>query len=262
MIAVLVAGLAVAWLGQQLILGDQPIRSDYMLWLLGLLVTAIVVSLTPHWPPVSSGNNRSSSGRLRLLFLLAAIAMAIFALERNTGRSSGTASADLWALWIGSIVALVFAYLNLTADEIRNHLRTHRYEVLGLLGLFTIALAVRLLPYGSYPSSMSGDEGMFADQALKVLSGEIRNPFYSGYQGHTTISFFIDAASIKLFGQTLGAIRIPSAIAGALGVVAIYALARHHFDRRVAVVASAIATPMAVDLFWSRNAQNNATALC
>ena len=146
------------------------------------------------------------------------------------------------------------------SDQFRSLLKIDRLEVVGVFLLFLAALLARIVPYGSYPSSMSGDEGMFANESLKVLSGEIRNPFVTGYQGHTTISFFLDAAFIELFGQTIGAIRLASGIAGALGVIALYALARHHFDRWIALGAAALSIPFAVNLFWSRNAQNNATA--
>jgi hypothetical protein len=86
------------------------------------------------------------------------------------------------------------------------------------------ALLLRAWQIGSIPATLGGDEGSQGLEAIKVLRGEIVNPFTTGWLGVPTMSFFFNAPSIALLGHTATALRLPWAFVGAATVLITYLL--------------------------------------
>ena len=110
---------------------------------------------------------------------------------------------------------------------------------------------------GTHPWAFNGDEGSFALSAKRILDGAEVNPFGTGWLSHPNLSFFMEAATMATFGDTVAGARMASAIPGVLAVPLAYALAAMHFDRATGITAAVILGTYHVHLFWSRSALNN-----
>lgn len=101
-----------------------------------------------------------------------------------------------------------------------------------------LALLVRLVRLDDLPYAMGGDEGAQAMSAVSVLDSTLRNPFTTGWYSVPTLSFFVQAASIAFFGDSVGGVRVVTALLGAATVPASYLLVRRIADRWTAIVAA------------------------
>jgi 4-amino-4-deoxy-L-arabinose transferase-like glycosyltransferase len=61
-------------------------------------------------------------------------------------------------------------------------------------------------------------------EAFKVLDGTIRNPFSTGWLGVPTLSFYFNAPSIALFGNTIFALRLPWTLVGSVTILVTFLL--------------------------------------
>lgn len=131
-------------------------------------------------------------------------------------------------------------------------------EVL-LVGLVVLAaLALRLVNLDGIPYVLAGDEANMGREAVRVVEGELSNPFITGWFSHPTLFFFILAIPIKLFGPTVVGVRLLTPFVGALTVLGTYLLARRAWGRPVAVVAAVLLTGYHYHIHYSRLALNNA----
>ncbi|HVO70172.1 MAG TPA: glycosyltransferase family 39 protein, partial [Aggregatilineaceae bacterium] len=183
----------------------------------------------------------------------------------------------LLALWGLGIALVFYGFVSAVAlrdwlKRLAHSLRVGWREWTLLAGLLGIALIVRGVGLDTFPAVMVDDEGYYANAAAQhympvsfpdyyLNSTSIRpewnwNPF--GYEWGPTIDLISvpQAVSIALSGNTLGAVRWPSAILGALTIPAVYLLARRLFDRRVALLAAVFLMLLPVHIQFSRLALN------
>jgi hypothetical protein len=135
----------------------------------------------------------------------------------------------LTALWLAAMGLGIAAFTPwpLTRPTWPDRAALRRAAPIAALGL--VALLVRAWQIGSIPGTLGGDEGSQGLEAIKVLNGEINNPFTTGWLGVPTMSFYFNAPSIALFGHTAFALRMPWAFVGAATVIVTYFLvARLH----------------------------------
>lgn len=118
--------------------------------------------------------------------------------------------------------------------------------LLGILGLAAFYRFFRLhaLPPGLYP-----DEAMNGNDALVGLGSGRFAVFYPENHGREGLFIWIVALSLKLFGTSVEALRLPSAAIGTLTIAAIYLLASELHGRRVAVLSSLLTAVS----FWHVN---------
>lgn len=135
--------------------------------------------------------------------------------------------------------------------------RFDRWDWLVMGGLFVIALLLRGVATAQFPNTFSGDEGSAALFGLMFLDGRADNPFIVGWFSFPSLYFGVHSLAIALGGQTIEAVRLTSALAGALSVVAVYALGRAMFDRTTAILAAAYLTASHYHIHMSRVALNN-----
>ncbi|CAN5548260.1 hypothetical protein BH23CHL4_BH23CHL4_05550 [soil metagenome] len=263
----------VVW-GQWQLATAGPGRTTMILWFMGLAGIACLARLatTPRARVRDirvEQVSRDARAIARIDIVRLALAswslVASVAVWRLVGpRSSGDHVNDVLVLWISAMISGALAVGGLPSGSSLNRLWTRlieqRREAIILAAIFIVALVLRVFPYGSYPRSMSGDEGRFAIEALRVLDGSVNNYFAAGTMGFLHFTFASLAAVMSIAGETVGASRLLSGIIGALAILPTYILARKHFGMSTATLAGIILTVSHIALFWSRNTMNNATA--
>lgn len=143
----------------------------------------------------------------------------------------------------------------LPAPIIKRALRPPQKEALpyALLaaGIVLLALFLRLYRLGSLPTGISGDELFNAIDALRV--GKEHWPiFFEGNNGREALFLYLMAGSLRLFGQTIVAIRLPAALLGTGSVWLAYLLGRDHFNQRVGLAAAGLTAVSLWPLMESR----------
>lgn len=124
-------------------------------------------------------------------------------------------------------------------------------------GMALIALPLRTYGLDSIPRVLNGDEGSFGMAAVEVIKGQVNNIFGMGWYSFPLVSFSVLTIPIQLLGQTALAVRLVSAIAGALTVGALYLLGRRLFDHPTALAASFFLAVLHFHIHFSRLAVNN-----
>jgi len=131
----------------------------------------------------------------------------------------------------------------------------------GLLLILFLSLSLRLTWLAKYPTGFSADEAAFGYNSYSLLltgKDEWATPFYqlpvtnlkSFGDYKVPLYAFLAAPTIRLFGLTEVAVRLPNAVFGSLSVVAIWLLAYRLFSSRTAILAGGIAaiSPWSISL--------------
>ena len=126
-----------------------------------------------------------------------------------------------------------------------------------LCGAVVLALVLRVAGLTVAPRTMTGDEGAMAREAVRVLQGQIADPFITGWLSHPTLWFFLKSFSLRVFGDNLLGIRMLPAMIGTLTVACTYVLARLLFTRRIAAAAAVLLATYHFHIHFSRLALNN-----
>lgn len=155
------------------------------------------------------------------------------------------------------LLAIAFVVGGAVARGPRRPLNIDRRELILSAALFVVALALRAYRTTVYPDTFSGDEGSAGLFALDLLAGRANNLLGVGWFSFPALYFTVQSAAIALLGQTIEAIRLTSAVAGALTVPALYWLARSMFGRATAVLAAAYLAVSHYHIHMSRIALNN-----
>ena len=110
-----------------------------------------------------------------------------------------------------------------------------------------LILAVILgIPFFQYLGGLpliDPDEGRYAEIPREMLqSGDLVTPTlnYVKYFEKPPLLYWINSASLKIFGQNEFAARFPSALCGLLTVLATYIIARHLYGRRAALISALV----------------------
>lgn len=164
---------------------------------------------------------------------------------------------DGWQLWtwMMCVGAVVFALMPAATPRIQ---RTKACVWVSALAL--AALLLRVVCIGTVPGGLHVDELGVAGFALSHVFPESRrtaNPFRSGPASQPALFHYLIRLSLALVGNSIAGMRVSSAVAGSLGVVATYALVRVLQDRRTALLAALIMTGYHYHIHWSRLGLNN-----
>jgi 4-amino-4-deoxy-L-arabinose transferase-like glycosyltransferase len=159
--------------------------------------------------------------------------------------------------WLLAVALVIAGSVNRHEGEPAQRLDVTRRDVLLSLGLFALALALRASAMTRFPNTYSGDEGSAGLFALELLTGKANNLFGVGWFSFPAFYFTVQSAAIALLGQTIEAVRLTSALAGALTVVALYWLGRAMFDRTTALLAALYLAASHYHIHMSRIALNN-----
>lgn len=196
----------------------------------------------------------SEPHRMQLVVALAGamVALGLGVIYGNNGAVAG------WQLWLW-LLTLAVVIASLTPALSTSALRSP--DSRWLLGLFIVALVLRAAALDTIPPGLHPDEMGTADfTARHVLPGgglETSNPFRTGPNAHPTFYYYIVRLCFALFGYNVPALKLSSAVAGSLAVVATYAVVAVFHNRRTALLAAAIMTTYHFHIHWSRIALNN-----
>jgi 4-amino-4-deoxy-L-arabinose transferase-like glycosyltransferase len=125
-----------------------------------------------------------------------------------------------------------------------------------VLGLVLAGFVVRAWDLEQIPANLSGDEGTQGMWAVDALTGRLRNPFATGWFTVPTLSFFAQAGSLRLFGDSVAGLRMLSALVGTATLAFTFLLARRILGRRIALIALATLTFSHYHIHFSRLGSN------
>jgi 4-amino-4-deoxy-L-arabinose transferase-like glycosyltransferase len=196
--------------------------------------------------------------RVRGSFALLAAGLAVGALSGWLEGSERFRPWPVLGLWFLSIVLFLGGAWFLDGGRVRGErLHIARWEWAAIGSLTILALLVRLIALGHVPGNFSGDEGEMGMEARAVIGGALRDPFTTGWFGHPTLWFFLQAGSLRVFGEGVLGLRLLSALLGTATVPALYLFARRPFGARVALSASALLAVYHFHIHFSRLGLNN-----
>lgn len=185
----------------------------------------------------------------RVILLAAGLLGLAGSLALVVTRQPAAAYWDALGLWVGGIV--------LTASACLERLAPPGRCTAVALGLALFGLGLRLYRLDSVPYVMDGDAAAHGFEAIRVLEGGISNPFTTGWGGLPTLFFFMQAATMSLFGVNAFGLRFMSAILGALSVPLMYLLGRELFGRWVGFLAATFLAVYALHIHFSRIGKND-----
>lgn len=165
----------------------------------------------------------------------------------------------LWLLSLGLAIAAASPAVARTAwpSAFLTWTRRRWLDLASVCGLMLAALVARSVALDRYPDIFDADEAAMAMSAVEILGGNRAHPFGTGWLGHPNLFFYLQAGSIRLFGDSVSGVRMLSALLGTLAVLFTWLLARRLFNRRTAFVAAAILAVFHFHLYFSRLSLNN-----
>lgn len=228
----------------------------------GALAVPAPIAAVPH----PEGTRRWLAGRRPHPGLLL---LALAVLVNLGGISLFMSKADPNVAWLAYLlsmpVGVAGVYLLDARPSLRAVLRRNGLVVAAVGGLLVLALAMRTYRLGELPFGLWADESMSGLEILKILGDPTRRPIIGDgpSQGLPSYLWYLTAPFLAVLGANEFALRLPTAIAGALGVVAVFLLGRALFGTLVGLIAAGILATMSWHVTFSRIAMNgvHSTAL-
>ena len=136
-------------------------------------------------------------------------------------------------------------------------LKVSKKMAYSLAVLVVAAFLVRVVNLSNIPVVLSGDEASAGLNAVEFVQGKTNNIFRVGWYSFPTFYFFIQSIPIALLGRTTFALRLTSAIAGALTVGALYLTVKAIFNQRTALLSAIFLGSLHYHHHFSRIGLNN-----
>ncbi len=201
-----------------------------------------------------------------VLFWLGSAVSLIFVInalsyDYRTGSTNYLVSAG----WVGSILFLVIGMLWISHwkppkwGKINDWIVQNKHELFFVTGLLLVGMFLRTYILTQHPFPWSGDESSVGIEATRILSGEVTNFFEGGWSGQPNWSFVPTALAEIIFGKTILAVRLVSALEGTLTILFTFLLARELFERNksIALVAAGFMVAFPLHLEFSRLGVND-----
>jgi 4-amino-4-deoxy-L-arabinose transferase-like glycosyltransferase len=135
--------------------------------------------------------------------------------------------------------------------------RLGKTDILWFVLVTMLAFLFRGIATESIPILLTGDEASAGINAAEFASGKWNNIFITGWFSFPTLFTFFQSLFIQVFGQTTEALRIYSAIGGALTVGSVYLCGKAMFGQRAGLFAALILTASHFHVHFSRLGLNN-----
>ncbi len=216
----------------------------------------------PVLSPAVRTERMVAPGALRTAALSAAgLAAAFLAMRLSDGKPQSADMSLAIFLWLAGIALYAAGWLRPRRPNWRDWALSHRLELWIIVTLTLVAFLLRITAVDIWPWAIAGDEGSMGLEAVRVLNGELRTPFVTGWLSHPTYYFFLLAGMIRLFGRGILGLRLISVLVGTATVPMLYVLGRRLFGRSVGLTAAALLAVLAVHIHFSRMALNNTSDL-
>lgn len=146
--------------------------------------------------------------------------------------------------------------LGFSRERLQATYTRQRLPLLLFLTLVLLALLLRASFLETIPHTLAGDEASQGLEAVRVLQGEIRNPFTTGWLGVPTLSFYFNSLTIELLGMTKTGLRLPWALVGTATVAAAFFLVRRLAGTTLALATTTLLTVYHYHIHFSRLGSN------
>lgn len=274
LLALTVGALGLAAAGQYILVRTFEVRRDFpweglLVYLLAVLAfgwaTLVVDRAAPRNDlPRDCGAGVTPLAYLwqapwRLTLLLGAtgcVLVLLYLLQLDLPPPGYNGWALLWVAALGLYLIAVAPPRQRTAVDWQGWLRTNWHLVLLMSGIVLVAFGVRFWQVGNLPPTLSGDEGSQGLEAIKVLKGEITNPFGTGWLGVPTMSFYLNALTIGPMGNTAFALRLPWVLVGTVTVLVTFWLVRRLAGQTLGLVTAALLAGYHYHIHFSRVGSN------
>ena len=143
-----------------------------------------------------------------------------------------------------------------TLADWRAWAQTNVRLILVVTAIVVAAFLLRVWNVGHIPYVLGGDEGEQGAEILNVLNGTLRNPFSTGWYSVPTLSFFLNALSVRLFGNTIFGLRIMWVLVGTASVLVTFLLVKHLKGTRLALLAAVLLAAYHYHIHFSRLGSN------
>jgi len=172
-------------------------------------------------------------------------------------------SADHWRValvgwtisWVFSLVAIAVWQGRrgrpIFGREIRDQPRWRSPEIVALVVLLAVATALRVVAVENFPIQLHNDEMSCLLEARPFLA-QGQELFDTGWYECPRLGFFLTSIPMRIFGPTLFALRLSSALLGVVSLLAAYLLVRRLFGVRPAVLLLLLTAPFHWHLHYSR----------
>ena len=257
----LVAGALLTLLGLYLARAGGPLLPAIVVAILGCTQAACGLNLSRSQAQASRAGRALAMSAdwlgvrpTRLLLILNGLMLALAA-RSASGDGALSASRLAVPLWLAGIVLVCIGCWDVTRKEPTQCWT--RAEIAAIALLTALALAVRAWDIATMPYVLSGDEGSAGLTAWEFRTGTRDNLLSIGWFSFPALYFGLLSVSQAVLGRTTEAIRLVSALAGALTIPALYWMARSMFGRPAAFAAAAWLAAFHVHVFFSRLAYNN-----
>jgi 4-amino-4-deoxy-L-arabinose transferase-like glycosyltransferase len=189
-----------------------------------------------------------------------AISVVLTALQLRwlSGLSPGDSYNNVVLAWILAILLYLIAATSgfRFSPDWRARWRSGRRLGIPLLIIVSVALLVRAWRLGTIPFVLGGDEGSQGLEAIRVIEGKITNPFVTGWLGVPTMSFYFNSITVRLFGRTVEALRLPWALVGSTTVLIAFFLVRRLKGTPVALATAVMLATYHYHIHFSRLGSN------
>ncbi|MHB0858523.1 MAG: glycosyltransferase family 39 protein, partial [Anaerolineae bacterium] len=249
------------------LLGQLKLTREASSWWDGLTLYAL--ALLAFWVGLARmgrGESVPAAGAGRRVrrrwFLAAPGAAVVIQVALQAGGQSDASGSGLLLWWAAGIALVVFALVDPRAlgTDLRRawgQLRRMGPEVVFVAVVALVAWLLRVYRLEEYPRVLSGDEASMGLEALAVLSGGRSNPFETGWLSHPTLYFYLQSLFLRMFGQTVAALRMSSTLVSIPTVLLLYLLARRLYGRWLAVLAAVFFAGYHYAIHFGRIGLNN-----
>jgi phage shock protein PspC (stress-responsive transcriptional regulator) len=197
--------------------------------------------------------------RWRLLAFGASVTLSLVLLVRLLAPDRPHYDLEL-LLWLGSIVTFIVSIappVSRPREDWALWWEVHRNPALVLGFLFLLAAGLRLWNLQGIPATLGGDEASQGLEALRVISGEIRNPFSTGWMGMPTMSFFYNSIGFRLLDDSFIALRLPWSLIGTVTVLPVFWLVTRLHGLTLGLMTAALFATYHYHIHYSRLGANN-----
>jgi 4-amino-4-deoxy-L-arabinose transferase-like glycosyltransferase len=218
----------------------------------------------------STGTGRQHGGVKRAipltgmwLGMLALTAIWLTALAASGAGYPGFSAGRVGFWWVASMLFLAVTAAWFDAGGTASRVLAFRWPgvvaVGSWLGMTLLAVLPRFVALDRFPTVLDADEAAFMVHALEFRHGEMSNPFTTGYFSTPLLFMAAQGVTANVVGDGIAAYRLPSAILGAIAVLATWRLGIRIAGPLAGTLGAAILATMPLHLHFSRLALNNVT---
>lgn len=240
----LTLAIALLYIGQAMIHHDPqdvPTSTAWVFIFVGLAIFFVILQrAAPADASPATAPATAQSVTIRWRWLLVSMGLSAFVAWRSILRPHEAYLFEHLLLWLLSMLALVMAFspsIGQTANQDTAPLRRWEYGLIP--ALLVVAVLLRATNLEGNPPVLDQDEANFAAEGAGFIGERfLITPFEPGWHSHPRLYQSMIGLSNVVFGFTKTGARVPSALLGALGVVAAYLLGREMIGWRGGLVAA------------------------